>query len=205
MAPRRRLGELLIEAGVLDKERLNKALSEQKHGGQPLGVTLVKLGFVDERALLAVLGKQLDFPVVQLEGRRISPEVLELVPYEIAIKHHCIPLFAGNNGPERELYLGMSDPTDLDAIDDVSFRTGMRICPVLVGYSEIEEAIRRRYKRMSFTVSLAEDIALQQLGVAAQRFVEDALGGPIDSLPAQAPGPIGPLLRAVRLWRGLQG
>jgi type IV pilus assembly protein PilB len=204
MAEKRRLGELLIEAGVLDKQHLQKALVEQKHAGKPLGVTLVQLGLVDERALLAVLGQQLDFPVVQVEGRRIASEVLELVPYEVAIRHHCIPLHAESSGPGHELYLGMSDPTDFEAIADVGFRTGMRITPVLVGYSQIEDAIQRRYKRMSFTVSLAEDISLQKLGVAAQQFVEEALGAPLEDLPAEAPGPVGPLLQAVRLWRGLQ-
>ncbi len=202
---RLRLGELLIAAGVLDRERLQTALHEHSKNGKPLGVTLVQLGMVDERAMLTVLGKQLDFPVVVLEGRRIPGEVLELVPYEIAIKHHCIPLLVETRDAAKELYLGMSDPTDLGAVDDVRFRTGLRVQPVLVSYSQIEDAIEQRYRRLSFTVSLAEDIALQKVAVAAQRFVEEALGGPLEDLANEAPGPVGPLLLAIKRWRGLTG
>ncbi len=204
MAEKKRLGKLLIEAGVLEKAGLQEALSQQAHRRTPLGVTLVELGLVDEAAMLSVLGKQLDFPVVQLQGRRIAQEVLELIPYEVAIKHHCIPLLVETPSALEELYLGMSDPTDLEAIDDVSFQTGLRVHPVLVSYSQLEDAIESRYRTLSFTVSLAEDIALQKLGVAAQRFVEEALGDSLEELPDEAAGPVGPLLQAVKRWRGLK-
>ena len=203
MAEKRRLGELLIEAGVLKKADLQDALSQQAHRGTPLGVTLVEIGLVDEASMLSVLGKQLDFPVVQLQGRRIAQEVLELIPYEVAIKHHCIPLLVETRDALEELYLGMSDPTDLEAIDDVGFQTGLRVHPILVSYSQLDDAIESRYRKLSFTISLAEDIALQKLGVAAQRFVEEALGDSLSKLPDEAAGPVGPLLQAVKRWRGL--
>ena len=200
---KKRLGELLIEADLLDQEGLQEALAQHSHRGTPLGATLVELGLVPEASMLALLSMQLRFLVVQLQGRRIAQEVLELISYEVAIKHHCIPLLVETRAGREELFLGMSDPTDLEAIDHVNFQTGLSVHPVLVSYSQLEDAIESRYRSLSFTVSLAEDIALQKLGVEAQRFVEEALGDSLEKLPDEAPGAVGPLLQALKRWRGL--
>lgn len=202
MKHRQRLGELLIQAGFLDESQLRGALSHQRQWGRPLGVTLVQLGVVDESSMLEVLGAQLDYAVVHLDGQRIPSEVLELIPYEVAIKHHCIPLFVEGKDGVQKLYLGMSDPTDLEVVDEVGFRTGLRVQPVLVGYSQLEDAIERRYRKLSFTVSLQEDIALQKVGAEAERFLQRILGETLEKLD-DVPGPAGPLLQAVKKWRSL--
>jgi len=145
MAAHEKLGELLISAGLLDRSRLDTALADQRQWGRPLGVTLIKLGFVGEAELFRVLARQLDMPVVHLEDRRISREIVELVPEEFARKHRCLPLFTEREGTGKALYLGMTDPTDLEVIDTVGFRTGHKVHPVLVSDLQIDATIERSY------------------------------------------------------------
>jgi len=150
MPPRRRLGEVLVEAGMIDEFQLRAALSDQKRWGRPLGATLVKLGFVEEEELLRVLSRQLDVPLVDLRGKRIAPEALATLPLEIAEKSHCIPLFKKREGGHDVLYLGMEDPTDLAVLDDLAFRTGLVIRPVLLGPGQLGEALERYYHRFEW-------------------------------------------------------
>ena len=88
-----RLGEILLLAGVIDEYQLASALAEQARWGHRLGVTLIKLGFVEERDLVRGLAHQLNLPVAGLEGKSISPEVLAYVPREVAEKTMTLPLF----------------------------------------------------------------------------------------------------------------
>ena len=77
MAPKRKLGEILVESGMIDGFQLRSALADQKRWGRPLGVTLVKIGFVDEEELLRMLSRQLDVAIVDLHGKRIAPEAAQ--------------------------------------------------------------------------------------------------------------------------------
>ena len=146
MAEKRKLGEMLVEAGLIDEIQLRTALSDQRQWRRPLGITLVSLGFVSEAEVMRILSDQLSCPVADLDVKIVAPEVIELVPYEIATRHHCLPLTAQRKGSVMELYLAMSDPTDLAVIDDIRFRTGHAVRPVLVGDQQIEEAIQRSYR-----------------------------------------------------------
>ena len=146
LAPKRRLGELLTAAGLIDEFQLHAALADQAKRGRPLGTTLIALGFIGEEDMLGVLGHQLKTPISQLPGLDIPEEVLELVPLEVAEKYHCIPIFVRDGAGVRELHLGMSDPTDLSALDDIGSRTGMAVYPVLVLHGQLEDAINRHYR-----------------------------------------------------------
>jgi hypothetical protein len=146
MAARRKLGDLLLEAGLINDFQLRAALSDQEQWQRPLGVTLIHLGFVDEAEVTRVLSQQLRCPVVDLEGKVVAPDVIELLPYEVAREHHCLPLAVQRKGSSQELYLGMSDPTDLAVVDDVAFRTGLEVRPVLVGDTQLEDATHRNYR-----------------------------------------------------------
>jgi type IV pilus assembly protein PilB len=146
MAEKRKLGEMLLEAGLINELQLRGALNDQGQWGRPLGVTLISMGFVSEAELMRVLSDQLCYPFADLDAKIVAPEVIELVPYEIAAKHHCLPLTVQRKGSVRELYLAMFDPTDLAVIDDIRFRTGHEVRPVLVGNQKLEEAIQRSYR-----------------------------------------------------------
>ena len=146
MAGTIRIGEILVRAGVIDQHQLNAALGEQRRWGKPLGATLVKLGFVDERDLVRALASQLALPVASLDGKRIAPKVLDLVPLEMAHEHMVLPLFVKQAESRTTLFLAMEDPGDLAVLDDLAFRTGMQVKPVMMSPSEICEGIDRYYR-----------------------------------------------------------
>jgi type IV pilus assembly protein PilB len=146
MTQRQRIGDILVRAGVIDEFQLRSALGEQQRWGGRLGVTLIKLGFLEETDLVRALASQLDMPVARLEGKRIEPEVLALVPAEAAERSMCLPLFVKKESGSKVLYVGMEDPCDLAALDEMSFRAGMQVRPVLMGPSELCEGIDRFYR-----------------------------------------------------------
>ncbi|MDH3520057.1 MAG: hypothetical protein OEM49_06320 [Myxococcales bacterium] len=145
MANRPKLGELLVAAGAIDKVQLGAALADQRQFGRPLGTILVQMGYLDEETLVRTLARQLKIPVAWLRGKWVEPEVIELVPAEIVLKHHCLPLSVVLSDKGKMLYLAMQDPGDLEAIDAVRFQVGHPISPVLAAASELEEAIQRHY------------------------------------------------------------
>lgn len=146
MQIRPRLGEILVAAGIIDEFQLKAALGEQQRWGRRLGVTLIKMGMVEEGHLIRALAKQLDLPVASLVGKRIPDDVIALVPARVAFDQGVIPLFVKDGGANGHLFLGMEDPSNLAVLDDLSFRTGMEVHPVMVGPTELGEAIDRYYQ-----------------------------------------------------------
>jgi hypothetical protein len=143
MQSKLKIGELLVEAGVIDAAQLTAALGEQRQWGERLGMTLVRMGMLDEDTLVQTLASQLKMPVVKLGGKRVNPDVLARVPHELAMKARCIPLLVNDEGGQQVLYLGMEDPSNLDALDEIGFRLGGVVKPVLVAPSELDEALER--------------------------------------------------------------
>ena len=92
MSGKPRVGEILVQAGVIDQMQLASALGEQSRWGRRLGVTLIKMGMVEEGHLVRALATQLDLPVASLSGKRITDDVIALVPMEVATEHGVIPL-----------------------------------------------------------------------------------------------------------------
>jgi type IV pilus assembly protein PilB len=150
MKDKPKLGELLVQAGAVDDAQLKSALGDQRQWGPPLGMTLVRMGFLDEETLIETLASQLKLPVVKLGGKQVNPEVLERVPIDLAEKHRCIPLLVNDEGGQQVLYLGMEDPSDLEALDEISFRLSEKVRPVLVMPTELEEALQRHYHWESY-------------------------------------------------------
>lgn len=140
-----RLGDILIQAGLIDELQLQTALDEQQQWGNRLGVSLVKLGLIDEQELVRALSSKLGVPAVRLEGKKIDPAVLALVPRELSERHVCLPLFTKREVGMEVIYVGMEDPGNLMAIEDLSFRTGMKVRPVIVAPTELWEALDRSY------------------------------------------------------------
>jgi len=145
MSGKPRVGEILVQAGVIDEMQLASALGEQTRWGRRLGVTLIKMGMVEEGHLIRALAKQLDLPVATLKGKRIADDVVALVPKRVASEHSVMPLFVKREGRKDQLFLGMEDPSNLAVLDDLTFRTGMEVYPVMVGPTELGAAIDRYY------------------------------------------------------------
>ncbi len=140
---RKKLGEMLVEAGVLSEQGLRMALNEQKRWGGTLGRTLVEMKLLSEAELVRVLSLQLTLPTVDLDTVDIHPSVLELVPAELAEQYSIVP-FAQ---PMKFLDVAMSDPTNLGIIDELRIRTQLNIRPFLAGPKMIERALAKHYRR----------------------------------------------------------
>src|SRR6185369_2690849 len=131
-----RLGELLVRRGQIAPAALTKAVEEQRTHGGALASHLVKLGFINEDALLSYLQKEYRLPVVDPSNLDIPPEVLALVPPAMVQKHHLIPV----NLVRSTLTLAMADPSNLVAINEIKFLTGYD------GASAVQRAIERYYE-----------------------------------------------------------
>jgi type IV pilus assembly protein PilB len=137
-----RLGELLVRRGQIDQTALNKASDEQRAHGGALASHLVKLGFINEDALLSYLQKEYRLPVVDPSNLDIPPEVLALVPPAMVHKHHLIPV----NLVRSTLTLAMADPSNIVAINEVKFLTGYDVKIAVGGASAVQRAIERYYE-----------------------------------------------------------
>lgn len=140
---RKKLGEILIEEGVLDESRLRAALIEQQRWGGPLGRLLVEMRLVEEHAMVGALSRQLHVPTVDLDSIEIPQAVLDLVPGELAEQHSVMP-FAQ---PMKFLDLAMTDPTQLGIIDELQIRTRLNVRAFLAGPKAVERALSRYYGR----------------------------------------------------------
>ncbi len=138
---RRRLGEILTDAGVLTQQDLEKALTAQKESGERLGSALVSLGLIDEDVMLTALETQLGIPRVELARYIINPEVAHLLPEAFVRSHKVFPIERAGS----RLTLAMSDPLNVFAIDDVRISTGLEVDPVIASEAEIEAAIAECY------------------------------------------------------------
>jgi hypothetical protein len=140
---RKKLGEMLVEAGVLSDQALRMALAEQRRWGGSLGRTLVEMKAISEAELVSVLSHQLGMQTVDLDHIEIEASVLELVPGELAEQHSVIP-FAQ---PMKFLDVAMAEPMNLGVIDELRIRTQLNIRPYLAGPKMIERALGKFYRR----------------------------------------------------------
>lgn len=140
---RKRLGEILIEAGLIDETALRSALIEQRRYGGPLGRVLVDMKLVLEDDLVASLSKQLAVPLVDLDALDIPQNVLDLVSPATAEAQGIIPF----GQPMKFLDLAMSDPTNLTVIDELRVTTRLNVRSYLAGPKAIERALARFYGR----------------------------------------------------------
>lgn len=133
----KRLGDLLVEAGYITPEQLQKALERQEVTGQRPGKVLVELGYVTEQDIIQVLEFQLGIPHISLYKHSIDPEVARSIPYSIARRHQVLPIKRSGN----KLTLAMVDPLNVVAIDEVRLLTEAEVEPVIATEEEINQAI----------------------------------------------------------------
>ncbi|MDU6265969.1 MAG: ATPase, T2SS/T4P/T4SS family [Anaerocolumna aminovalerica] len=141
---KKRLGDILIQEGLIKETDLKIALSEQKKGNRKLGETLVDLGYVNQLSIAKALQKQLNIDIVQLTGIKIPTDILALVNEQILRKYMLIPFEFDKKDPNT-LRVAMSDPMDIMAIDDLSIITNFKIAPVISLPGEIAATIDRYY------------------------------------------------------------
>jgi type IV pilus assembly protein PilB len=136
-----RIGELLLKEKRITPEQLQEALTHQKNGGGKLGFNLVKLGFVRDDEITALLSKQYGVPSINLGQFEIDASVIKLVPAETAQKYQIVPLSRAG----ASLTIAMTDPTNVFAMDDIKFMTGYNVEPVVASEAAVTEAIQKYY------------------------------------------------------------
>jgi type IV pilus assembly protein PilB len=138
-----RLGELLVREKLISLQQLQEAQNEAKRTGKRLGVALSKLGYVKDQDLTQFLARQYSLPSINLSSFEIDPDVIKLVPKEVAQKHMVIPV----NRAGSTLIVAMADPSNIYAIDEIKFITQYNIEPVVASEQAIEDSILRYYDK----------------------------------------------------------
>lgn len=138
---RKKLGECLVQAGLITESDLQAALTEHKRSGERLGAVLVRLNLATERQIAKALAYQLGFPYVNLAENPPDPSAVVLIPKEVALKRTCIAIAVEKN----LLTVAMSDPLLFTLVQDLEFQTGYRIKQVVATRGEIIDAIHASY------------------------------------------------------------
>src|SRR4051812_45680962 len=136
-----RIGELLLKEKRITPEQLQQALNHQKASGGKLGYNLVKMGFVKDEEITALLSKQYGVPSINLAQFEIDPAVIKLIPSETANKYQIVPLSRAG----ATLTIAMTDPTNVFAMDDIKFMTGYNVEPVVASETAVTDAISKYY------------------------------------------------------------
>ena len=135
------LGELLLKEKLLNSEQLKSAEEYKKQNDVAMGSAIISLGLVSEEEMAQALSRQLGYPYINLDQFEVYPDVINLIPIEIAQKYLIMPI----HRIRSFLTLAMVDPTDLDVIEDIRFRTGLSIQPVIASESGIMNSIEKYY------------------------------------------------------------
>src|SRR3954451_21160501 len=136
-----RIGELLLKEKLITPDQLQQALTQQKSNGGKLGYNLVKMGFVKDEQITALLSKQYGVPAINLAQFKIDLTIVKLVPTETARKYQIIPLSRSGS----TLTIAMTDPTNVFVMDDIKFMTGYTVEPVVASEVAITDAIEKYY------------------------------------------------------------
>src|SRR6187200_732282 len=146
-----RIGDLLLKEKRITPAQLQEALSYQKTNGGKLGYNLVKLGFVKDEEITALLSKQYGVPSINLTQFEIDPGVIKLIPADTATKYQIVPLSRAG----ATLTIAMTDPTNVFAMDDIKFMTGYNVEPVVASETAVLEAILKYYPAAAKAVAAA--------------------------------------------------
>ncbi len=136
-----KLGEILLKENLINQDQLRQAMEFQKSNGGRLGNALVKLGFLSDDEVTAVLSRQYGVPSINLSYFEVDTNVIKLIPMETAMKYQILPLSRVGSS----LTVAMVDPTNVFAMDDIKFMTGFNIEPVVASEAAIMDAIKKHY------------------------------------------------------------
>lgn len=138
---REKIGTMLTKANIITEEQLRNALDDQKKTGEKIGSTLIKLGYVEDETLVKFLSKQFKIPPIKLTDIKADPEIISLIKAELAHRYEVFPV----KKIGKTLILAMSNPSDIYAIEDISFNTGLDILPKVASALEINKLINEHY------------------------------------------------------------
>jgi general secretion pathway protein E len=139
---RQDLGGVLVDVGLVTEEQLEAAAQEAQQEGESVADMLIAQGTITARDVAVALSLQLNLPLIELKRHTVQPNALALVPEEIARRYNAIPLDVIGD----ELILVMENPLDVQALEDISIRAGMRVRPSLGIRDDIQEALSLYYR-----------------------------------------------------------
>ena len=140
-----KLGEILVRENLITSEHLRETLEYQRANGGRLGSNLVRLGYVSDDVVTAVLSRQYGVPSINLDLFQIENDVIKLISEEVAIKYSVLPI----SKVGATLTLAMADPTNVFAMDDIKFMSGLNVEPVIASETSIQLAISKYYSGSS--------------------------------------------------------
>ena len=150
-----RLGDLLVQNNLINDEQLKTALSEQRQSGRKLGATLITLNMVSEGQLLELLSKHLNVALINIDDYRVDPEAVKLLPEIQARRYRALVL----DDKGDKLLVGMSDPGDINAVDDLTSRLPKPIEIAVVSETQLFAAYEHFYRKTEEIASFAQELA----------------------------------------------
>jgi MSHA biogenesis protein MshE len=154
-----RMGEMLLQQNLISEEQLQSALTEQKRTGRKLGRVFVENGFVTEEAISGALARQMNIPYINLRQYNLRPQTVQLIPEMQARRFRAVAL----EDRGKMLLVGLADPTDLFAYDEITRLLKRDISLAVVNESDLLQSIDRMYRRTGEISSLARELE-QELG-----------------------------------------
>jgi MSHA biogenesis protein MshE len=179
-----RLGEVLVQQKAISEDQLTQALAEQRRTGRKLGRVLADLGFLSEGSLYDILSKHLQVPFIDLKQVHLAPEVVKLLPEPLARRYRAIVL----QRDDRGLLIGMADPSDLHAYDELQAKLKSSLQLALVGETDLLKTLDAVYRQTDEIATLAEAVR------------DDLIQGDVDieRLSADEGSPDAPVLRLLQ-------
>ncbi len=178
-----RLGDVLVNNGVITAQDLQRGLELQKGSGRKLGETLVDEGFATEENIARALSKQFHYDMVDLQNVEIAQDILQLVPAGVLKKHKVLP-FAYSPDKMNVLRVAMADPMDMEAMDDIHIITNLQVEPVVAAMGSVMLAIDRYYGQAEVDSALEEYTREKESQMTEQEdiYSEDVNHSPIVQL-----------------------
>ncbi|MFC1475331.1 GspE/PulE family protein [Candidatus Zixiibacteriota bacterium] len=155
MPAKKKIGDLLVEKGLITEEQLQNGLKEQSYTGKRLGETLVEQKIITEDDLITTISERLSIPKISISSMVIDTEILKSVSVDIARRYILIPIFRIGN----TLTIAMADPLNIIAIDEIKYITGLNIKRSVAAASEIKDAIDKYY---SIADSLSQMVTVEE-------------------------------------------
>lgn len=147
---RKRIGELLVEAGAITRQQLDAGLAAQVQGRKKLGLTLVELGALSEQQLAQVLARSLSLKVVDLKATPVDWSAVHMLRARFCESHELFPYgIEGKGTSQKKLLIATSDPLNVSAQEEVAFTTGLQVGAAVATYSQVREAILKYYHKVT--------------------------------------------------------
>jgi type IV pilus assembly protein PilB len=159
-----RIGELLVQKDLLTPDQLRRAKDEAGATGTRLGFQITKLGYIEENTLAEFMSMEYGVPSINLDEFDIDPDVVRLIPEDVAVKHTILPV----NRAGSTLIISTADPSNIFALDDVKFLTGYNVEPVVAPEEAIRRAIDRYYDSSSSLADVMSDFEDEEFEVVTE-------------------------------------